>query len=148
MLGQQVRPRAVTVSYAAVASPACRAACAPAPPQRLLTALAAFPRSLVCCAQLTYVDLEAVDPEYFKALKWMLENDITDVFTDYTFTAETDYFGRKEVVELVPGGKEVKVTEANKRDYVNLVARHRMTTSIRSQVRGCYYVGDGLETRV
>lgn len=75
-----------------------------------------------------------MEPDYFKNLKWMLDNDITDVFSDYTFTAETDYFGRKEVVELVPGGKDLKLTEANKREYVNLLARHRMTTSIKAQV--------------
>ena len=34
----------------------------------------------------------------------MLSDDITDVL-DLTFTAETDFFGRKEVIELVPGEK-------------------------------------------
>ncbi len=53
--------------------------------------------------QLTYEDIEAVDPGYYKNLRWMLENDITDVL-DLTFTAESDFFGRKEVLELVPGG--------------------------------------------
>ncbi len=187
------------------------------------------------------MDLEAVDPDYYKALAWMLHNDITDVL-DLTFTAETDFFGRKvrrahgaagagdvygggclmartalerlwmdkdgvaspaendllegfscslprvrsrplppararpallpkhaaarpwfshamhpviagpvcllavcstrcacttpsqELVELVPGGKDMRVTESNKREYVNLVARHRMTTSITQQI--------------
>ena len=64
----------------------------------------------------------------------MLENDISDVL-DLTFTAESDFFGKTEVVELVPGGREIKVTEANKRDYVNLIARHRMTTSIKAQIQ-------------
>lgn len=68
-----------------------------------------------------------------QALSWMLSNDITDVL-DLTFTAETDFFGRKETVELVPGGKDLRVTEANKLQYVNLVARHRMTTSITAQI--------------
>ena len=63
----------------------------------------------------------------------MLENDITHVL-DLTFTAESDFFGRKEVLELVPGGRELRVTEANKREYVNLIARHRMTTAIRAQI--------------
>jgi E3 ubiquitin-protein ligase HUWE1 len=53
-----------------------------------------------------------VDPEYFKNLAWMLDNDITDVL-DLTFAAETDYFGRKELAELVPGGREIKVTEVS-----------------------------------
>jgi hypothetical protein len=64
----------------------------------------------------------------------MLENDITDVL-DLTFTAESDFFGKTEVVELVAGGREAKVTEANKREYVNLIARHRMTTSIKAQIQ-------------
>lgn len=38
----------------------------------------------------------------------MLENDITDVL-DLVFAEETDYFGRKSVVELRPGGKDIKV---------------------------------------
>ena len=63
----------------------------------------------------------------------MLENDITDIL-DLTFTKEVDYFGRKELKELKPGGKELKVTEANKREYVNLVAQHHMTTAIRNQL--------------
>ena len=49
-----------------------------------------------------------MDPSYFKTLQWMLENDITDVL-DLNFTEEVDYFGRMEVKELKPGGKDVKV---------------------------------------
>ncbi|DBB00800.1 TPA: hypothetical protein ACH3X1_000730 [Trebouxia sp. C0004] len=82
---------------------------------------------------LTYEDIEAVDPEYYKNLRWMLENNITDVL-DLTFTEESDYFGKKELVELKPGGKDIRVTEENKREYVNLVARHRMTTAIKPQI--------------
>ena len=52
-------------------------------------------------------DIEAVDPEYYKNLRWMLENNITDVL-DLTFTEESDYFGKKELVELKPGGKDIK----------------------------------------
>lgn len=68
----------------------------------------------------------------------MLENDITDVL-DLTFTAESDFFGKTEVVELVPGGRDIRVTEGNKHEYVNLIARHRMTTSIKAQIQ----VGSG-----
>jgi hypothetical protein len=40
-----------------------------------------------------------------------------------------------QVVELVAGGRELKVTESNKVEYVNLIARHRMTTSIKAQIK-------------
>jgi hypothetical protein len=50
-------------------------------------------------------------------------------------SAESDYFGKTEVVELAPGGRDARVTEANKRRYVDLVARHRMTGSIKAQIK-------------
>lgn len=52
-------------------------------------------------------DIEAVDPEYYKNLIWMLENDITDVL-DLTFSEESDYFGKKELIDLKPGGSNIK----------------------------------------
>ena len=59
-------------------------------------------------AAATQQDIEAVDPEYYKNLRWMLENPIADVL-DLTFTEEVDYFGAVELVELKPGGAGVKV---------------------------------------
>jgi hypothetical protein len=35
----------------------------------------------------------------------------------------------------VPGGRELRVDEASKRRYVDLVARHRMTGSIKAQIK-------------
>jgi E3 ubiquitin-protein ligase HUWE1 len=84
-------------------------------------------------APLSYEDIEAVDPDYHKNLRWMLEHDIAGVL-DLTFAEETDFFGRRQVAELVPGGAAIKVTDANKRVYVDLVARHRMTNAIRPQI--------------
>ena len=40
----------------------------------------------------------------------------------------------KETVELKPAGAGVAVTEANKKEYVNLVAEHRMITAIKPQI--------------
>ncbi|PPR94337.1 hypothetical protein GOBAR_AA26326 [Gossypium barbadense] len=40
-------------------------------------------------AKVTYHDIEAIDPDYFKNLKWMLENDISDVL-DLTFSIDAD----------------------------------------------------------
>ena len=54
-------------------------------------------------------DIEAVDPEYYKNLRWMLENDINDVL-DLTFTEEVDYFGKVEMIELKPDGSGIKVS--------------------------------------
>ena len=36
--------------------------------------------------------------------------------------------------ELIPGGRNIRVTEENKHKYVDLVAEHRLTTAIRPQI--------------
>ncbi|XP_051123521.1 E3 ubiquitin-protein ligase UPL2-like isoform X2 [Andrographis paniculata] len=90
--------------------------------------------------KVTYHDIEAIDPGYFKNLKWMLENDISDVL-DLTFSIDADeekliLYERAQVTdyELIPGGRNIKVTEENKHQYVDLVAEHRLTTAIRPQI--------------
>ncbi|KAH7670367.1 E3 ubiquitin-protein ligase HUWE1 protein [Dioscorea alata] len=90
--------------------------------------------------KVTYHDIEATDPDYFKNLKWMLENDITDVL-DLTFSMDADeekliLYERAEVTdsELIPGGRNIRVTEENKHEYVDRVAEHRLTTAIRPQI--------------
>lgn len=80
-----------------------------------------------------YRDVEAVDPEYYKSLVWMLENDITDVI-DLTFSIETDDFGTTKVVDLKPGGRDIPVTEENKHEYVALVTEQKLTTAIKDQI--------------
>jgi hypothetical protein len=54
---------------------------------------------------------------------------------DNTFTDERDMFGITETVELCPGGQHVAVTEANKREYVKLIVRHRLLHGIVEQVQ-------------
>ena len=81
----------------------------------------------------TYHDIEAQDPEYYKSLKWMLENDCTGII-DYNMSAEYEEFGKTSVVDLIPNGREIPVTEENKADYVRLVTDIRMTKSIEKQI--------------
>lgn len=90
--------------------------------------------------KVTYHDIEAIDPAYYKNLKWMLENDITDVL-DLTFSMDADeekliLYEKAEVTdsELIPGGRNIKVTEENKHEYVDRVVEHRLTTAIRPQI--------------
>lgn len=90
--------------------------------------------------KVTYHDIEAIDPAYYKNLKWMLENDISDVL-DLTFSMDADeekliLYEKAEVTdcELIPGGCNIRVTEENKHEYVDRVAEHRLTTAIRPQI--------------
>ncbi|QCE00747.1 E3 ubiquitin-protein ligase HUWE1 [Vigna unguiculata] len=91
--------------------------------------------------KVTYHDIEAIDPDYFKNLKWMLEASAFIDVLDLTFSIDADeekliLYERTEVTdyELIPGGRNIKVTEENKHQYVDLVAEHRLTTAIRPQI--------------
>jgi len=61
------------------------------------------------------------------------ENDITDVL-DETFSLTQERFGEILEVELKPGGSSIPVTEANKKEYVDLVVEHRIHKRVESQV--------------
>ncbi|PWY98189.1 HECT-domain-containing protein [Testicularia cyperi] len=80
-----------------------------------------------------YRDLESIDPEYYKSLEWMLNNDITDVL-DLTFSVDDEEFGETKVIELKPDGTNIAVTEDNKQEYVRLVTEQRLTQSIQQQI--------------
>jgi E3 ubiquitin-protein ligase HUWE1 len=78
-------------------------------------------------------DMESFDPDYYKSLCWMLENDITDIITE-TFSVEDDEFGVTKVVDLIPNGREIPVTDENKQDYVRLVVEHKLLSSVKDQM--------------
>ena len=84
--------------------------------------------------EVTWRDMEATDPDYFKNLNWILENDMTDV-DYYSFTVEENEFGKLRVVELVPNGENIRVTEQNKHEYVRLVCEHKLTKGIQEQLK-------------
>lgn len=54
-------------------------------------------------------DLEHVDPEYHKSLMYILEHDVEEACPDTAFVTEVDFFGRKDIVELKPGGASIMV---------------------------------------
>ncbi|KAI0884665.1 uncharacterized protein GGS22DRAFT_145502 [Annulohypoxylon maeteangense] len=78
-------------------------------------------------------DMESFDPDYYKSLSWMLNNDITDIITE-TFSVEDDEFGLTKIHDLIDNGRNVPVTEENKHDYVRLVVEHKLLTSVKVQM--------------
>uniref|UniRef100_A0A3B3SFB7 HECT-type E3 ubiquitin transferase n=1 Tax=Paramormyrops kingsleyae TaxID=1676925 RepID=A0A3B3SFB7_9TELE len=77
-------------------------------------------------------DLETVDPELHKSLVWILENDITTVL-DHTFCVEHNSFGKFLQYELKPNGRNIPVTEENKKEYVRLYVNWRFMRGIEAQ---------------
>uniref|UniRef100_A0A8C4E632 HECT-type E3 ubiquitin transferase n=1 Tax=Dicentrarchus labrax TaxID=13489 RepID=A0A8C4E632_DICLA len=77
-------------------------------------------------------DLETTDPELHKSLVWILENDITSVL-DHTFCVEHNAFGKFLQHELKPNGRNIPVTEDNKKEYVRLYVNWRFMRGIEAQ---------------
>ncbi|GAA5942817.1 hypothetical protein JCM10213_002959 [Rhodosporidiobolus nylandii] len=78
-------------------------------------------------------DLESIDPEYYKSLVWMLDNDIEGII-DLTFSTERDEFGVVVIDDLIPDGRNIPVTNENKHDYVRRIADQRLHTEIKDQM--------------
>jgi len=83
---------------------------------------------------INYHDIEDVDPDYYKSLKWILENDISSAGLDLTFSYEFDKFGQFVTEDLVPNGRNIPVTEENKKEYVHLICNHKMARGIKAQI--------------
>lgn len=78
-------------------------------------------------------DMETLDLEYFKSLMWMMENDITDIITE-DFSVEADDYGEHKVIDLIPNGRNIPVTEENKQDYISKIVEYRLHTSVIEQM--------------
>ncbi|RFU28218.1 hypothetical protein B7463_g8120, partial [Scytalidium lignicola] len=78
-------------------------------------------------------DMESLDPDYYKSLVWMLENDINDIITE-TFSVDNDKFGVVETIDFIPNGRNIAVTDENKHEYVRLMVEWRLTGSVKDQL--------------
>mmetsp|Transcript_15059 Transcript_15059/g.17314 ORF Transcript_15059/g.17314 Transcript_15059/m.17314 type:complete len:1644 (+) Transcript_15059:440-5371(+) len=83
----------------------------------------------------THHDMEAIDPDYYKNLKMILEYSLADIGLELTFSIDDHSFGRSQIIDLIENGRNVPVTDETKAKYVSLVCRHRMTKSIKSQIK-------------
>jgi len=81
----------------------------------------------------TLQDMEAIDPEYYRSLKWILDNNITGIL-DLNFSTELEEFGAMRLIELKPDGAHVPVTEENKTEYVDLLTDHLLNRGTREQM--------------
>ncbi|ERE76617.1 E3 ubiquitin-protein ligase [Cricetulus griseus] len=65
---------------------------------------------------ITLHDMESVDSEYYSSLRWILENDPTEL--DLRFIIDEELFGQTHQHELKTGGSEIVVTNKNKKEYI------------------------------
>ncbi|KAL4222136.1 E3 ubiquitin-protein ligase HW1 [Mactra antiquata] len=83
-----------------------------------------------CCL----ADVEAYDGEFHQSLTWLKENDISDVDMDLTFSVNEEVFGQVTERELKPNGKNIPVTEKNKKEYIERMVKWRLERGVTEQM--------------
>ncbi|KAF2864076.1 E3 ubiquitin-protein ligase pub1 [Piedraia hortae CBS 480.64] len=82
--------------------------------------------------KVTLQDMEGVDADFHRTLTWTMENDITDVIYS-TFSVDDEKFGERETVDLKQDGRNIEVTNENKKEYVQLVTEWRIQKRVSEQ---------------
>ncbi|KAL4431858.1 hypothetical protein ABPG74_012670 [Tetrahymena malaccensis] len=78
-------------------------------------------------------DLDDIEPELTKNLLWILENPVEDLCL--TFIYEFEEIGQKKTIELIHDGKNIDVTDQNKKDYVDKLINYVMIQQIQPQIQ-------------
>ncbi|KAG6693556.1 hypothetical protein I3842_09G006200 [Carya illinoinensis] len=75
-------------------------------------------------------ELSTLDPELYRNLMYVkhYDGDVKEISLDFTVTEES--FGKRHVVELKPGGKDISVTNENKMQYVHAIADYKLNRQI------------------
>lgn len=81
----------------------------------------------------TLADMEGVDADFHRSLQWMLDNDISGGILEQTFSTEDERFGVLTTEDLIPGGRDIEVTNENKKEYVELMVKWRIEKRIAEQ---------------
>ncbi|KAK4150712.1 E3 ubiquitin-protein ligase RSP5 [Chaetomidium leptoderma] len=78
-------------------------------------------------------DMEGVDADFHRSLQWMLDNDISGGILEQTFSTEDERFGVLTVEDLIANGRNIDVTNENKKEYVDLMVKWRIQKRISEQ---------------
>jgi E3 ubiquitin-protein ligase HUWE1 len=81
-----------------------------------------------------YTDMESEDYSFYQGLVFLLEHNVEDIGYELTFSTEIQEFGVTEVRDLKPNGRNIKVAEDTKKEYVKYVCQMRMTGAIQKQL--------------
>lgn len=83
-------------------------------------------------------DLREVDPTLVKSMLWMLDNDIDGIiFEEFCVTVDPPAHAPNQeqvIVDLIPGGRNIEVTNENKEDYVEKLLKWRAVDSCKPYI--------------
>ncbi|CCF56508.1 hypothetical protein KAFR_0B02100 [Kazachstania africana CBS 2517] len=79
-------------------------------------------------------DMEGVDADVHNSLNWTLENSIDGVL-DLTFSADDERFGEVVTVDLKENGRDIEVTDENKKEYIELYTQWKIVDRVQEQFK-------------
>ncbi|KAL3668490.1 hypothetical protein V7S43_006573 [Phytophthora oleae] len=98
---------------------------------------------LVLGTPLCMDDIKYFDPEVYKSMTWMLQNDGVEAL-DLDFSVMERVGDRTMTVDLIPNGRNIEVTDANKHEYLERKFEHLLLRSVADQLyvflKGIYEV--------
>ncbi|CAH8600333.1 unnamed protein product [Schistosoma intercalatum] len=77
-------------------------------------------------------DMEAVDSEYYRSLKYILKED--PISLDLTMSVEEEHFGETVEVDLIKDGRNIRVTNSNKTQYIERIINWRFVSRVEKQM--------------
>ncbi|XP_033231253.1 E3 ubiquitin-protein ligase Su(dx) [Belonocnema kinseyi] len=80
-------------------------------------------------------DIESIDPEFYKSLVWIKENNIDECGLELYYSVDFEILGQVIHHELKEGGDKIRVVEDNKEEYIRLMTEWRMTRGIEEQTK-------------
>lgn len=114
--------------------------------QQMINATLSLPlRKQILSLPITFSDLEFVDPQLHRNLRWLDTcPDLSVLSLDFTVTYPVEGSDAPQTFELKPAGAECTVTNSNMEEYLLLRLRNRMLDSVKPQLeallRGLYEV--------
>ncbi|KAJ6036135.1 hypothetical protein N7540_000414 [Penicillium herquei] len=82
--------------------------------------------------KVTLQDMEGVDEDLHRNLAWTLDNDIEGII-ELTFSVDDEKFGERRTIDLIPGGRDIPVTNENKPQYIELVTEWKIVKRVEEQ---------------
>ncbi|KAI9875960.1 MAG: hypothetical protein M1830_007675 [Pleopsidium flavum] len=82
--------------------------------------------------RVSLADMEGVDADFHRNLTWTLDNDIDGVL-ELTFSTDDERFGETVTIDLKPNGRNIEVTNENKKEYIDLITEWRIQKRVEEQ---------------
>jgi hypothetical protein len=82
--------------------------------------------------QIKLEDLQGIDEEFYNSLQYVLDNDPEPLCLAFSTTHE--FLGEVKEIDLKPNGRDIPVTDDNKREYIDLLIKWRITDRVKRQM--------------